>query len=331
MIRKTASTLMVLGILCVGLPAMAVPFMGNWEGNLYVDGAPEADAIARVIGTGNDTYVVQLELSRDQYSFQGELSGMKRNNAAVFAGHIDMGSQLGGVYTVTLEVVEGHPMTGILRGEAGDDIKLELNKVYKQPPNLGAEPPEDAIVLFDGTDIDEWNLHPGNIRGGAMQVTSNHFVSKREFGDHTLHLEFATPYMPQYPPGSQARGNSGLYMQGRYEIQILDSFGEAPADNFCGGVYQIAAPLSNPSLPPNEWQTYRVEFRAPRFNDAGEKIENARMTVYHNGVLTHDDLELPHPTGGALGEEVPEGPIFLQDHGGDPVRFRNIWVIPHDE
>ena len=170
---------------------------------------------------------------------------------------------------------------------------------------------------------DRWKLlDDGSIemlpKGGSM-------VSNYEFGDGTLHVEFCTPCM--FEARGQGRGNSGVYLQGRYEIQILDSYALAGKDNECGGIYQLGAPLVNMCLPPGQWQTYDVEFIAPRFDAAGNKTANAIATVRHNGVLIHDRLELPKATGGAMGKEVAKGPLSLQDHG-NPVQFRNVWFLP---
>jgi hypothetical protein len=149
-------------------------------------------------------------------------------------------------------------------------------------------------------------------------------VSKRTFGDHFLHIEFRTPFMPA--SRGQARGNSGVYVQGRYEVQVLDSFGLEGKDNECGGIYRLAAPRVNMCFPPLAWQTYDIDFVAARYDAAGKKVANARITVKHNGVTIHDNLELPSATPGYK----PEGPeklgLFLQNHG-NPVVFRNIWVI----
>ena len=125
----------------------------------------------------------------------------------------------------------------------------------------------------------------------------------------------------------QARGNSGVYLQGRYEVQVLDSFGLAGEDNECGGIYQVSRPRVNMTLPPLQWQTYDIDFTAARFDSAGEKTANARLTVRHNGVLIHDDLELPGTTGGGDPEGPEPGALHLQDHW-NPVFYRNVWVLP---
>ena len=197
----------------------------------------------------------------------------------------------------------------------------ELKKVERQSPTLGAQPPPSAIVLFDGSTPDHFEngkLIEGNLLGATG------CVSKQQFGDHSLHIEFRTPFMPL--SRGQARGNSGVYVQGRYEVQVLDSFGLDGKDNECGGIYKASEPAVNMCYPPLAWQTYDIDFTAARFNDAGKKTENARISIKHNGVVIHDKLELKSGTPGYK----PEGPgklgLFLQNHG-NPVAFRNIWVV----
>jgi hypothetical protein len=129
----------------------------------------------------------------------------------------------------------------------------------------------------------------------------------------------------------QDRGNSGVYLMDRYEVQVLDSFGLVPQDNECGGIYKVATPKVKASFPPDVWQTYDITFRAPRFDAQGKKVKNATVTVVQNGLTIHENVEIPGPTGGAVGgPEAKEAPLRLQDHG-NPVRFRNIWALPLKE
>jgi hypothetical protein len=197
----------------------------------------------------------------------------------------------------------------------------ELKKVERKSPTLGARPPKGAVVLFDGSNVDAWEN--GEIVEKNLLASTNP-SSRQKLGDHQLHIEFRTPFMPA--ARGQGRGNSGVYIQSRYECQVLDSFGLEGEDNECGGIYSIAKPAINMCLPPLSWQTYDIDFTAAKFDDEGNKIKNARATIKHNGVIIHDDLELTHGTPGQLPEGPEPAPVFLQDHG-NPVVFRNVWVV----
>ncbi len=165
-----------------------------------------------------------------------------------------------------------------------------------------------------------WKL----VEDGAMEVFRGSLVSKKKFGDHKLHIEFMTPLMAK--ARGQARANSGVYLQERYEVQVLDSYGLEGRDNECGGIYKIAAPAVNMCAPPLQWQTYDITFYAAQVDAAGKVVKNARMTVVHNGVTILDDLELAGTTAGGINYDLSKpGGIYLQDHG-NLVRFRNIWV-----
>lgn len=194
--------------------------------------------------------------------------------------------------------------------------------VLRKSPTEGKKPPEGAIVLFDGKNADRFRegakLEDGSLVQGA--------TSKDLFQSCTLHLEFRTPYMPE--ARGQGRGNSGCYFQGRYEVQILDSFGLAGTNHECGGLYEIRDPNQNMCYPPLSWQTYDVDFVAAVFDADGKKTKPAEITVRHNGVLIQENVVLPRTTRAAPvnTEGAEPGPIYLQDHG-NPVRFRNIWIV----
>ena len=197
---------------------------------------------------------------------------------------------------------------------------------------LGARAPEGAVILFNGKDVHNWTTREGEPAGWKVEDGVLHAVPRtgdimtREcLTDFFLHLEFRCPDMPEAT--GQAKGNSGVFLQGRYEIQVLDSYGlSIPGMGDCGAIYNQFAPLVNACKPPMEWQSYDVAFRAPRVRD-GEVDEGVRVTVLHNGQVILNNAQLPGVTGAAIDEEVGEpGPLLLQDHG-DLVAYRNIWAV----
>ena len=199
-----------------------------------------------------------------------------------------------------------------------------LKKTERQSPTLGAKPPEGAIVLFDGTE----ECLKAHWQSGAKMNDAGLLMegctTTDEMQDFTIHFEFCLPYMPN--SRGQQRANSGFYLQGRYECQILDSFGLDGLDNECGGVYTVVKPDVNMCLPPLAWQTYDVDFTAAKF-EGEKKTANAKMLFKHNGVVIHDrELERMTPGGTLSTESAVPGPLHLQNHG-DPVRYRNIWVV----
>jgi hypothetical protein len=201
---------------------------------------------------------------------------------------------------------------------ANGDRVAELKKVVRQSPTLGAKPPEGAKVLFDGKTND---FKPGKTDGDLLVQGQ---TSQTMFQSATIHVEFLLPFMPA--ARGQGRGNSGVYLQGRYECQVLDSFGLAGENNECGGIYTIAKPRVNMCLPPLVWQTYDIEYTAATYA-GGKKVKNATVSVRHNGVVIHENVELTKATTAAPVKEGAEaGPLYLQDHG-NPVRFRNVWMV----
>ena len=212
-----------------------------------------------------------------------------------------------------------------------DPSGLPLPGVRVDPLGRSLAPPRDAVVLFDGDDTSAWRHEDGSdlswrIDQGELVVepgTGDAF-SRATFEDFTLHLEFM---YPQTDPGSASDGNSGIYIFGTYEVQILNSYGQPVRDNGCGALYRFRAPNVNVAYRPGQWQRYDIEFVARRWDENGNKLAPARITVRHNGVLVHKDVRLTRPTGAGLAERPGGGPIVLQDHG-NRVRFRNIWVVP---
>lgn len=211
-----------------------------------------------------------------------------------------------------------------------------MGALAHQKPTLMLKPPKGAVILFDGKDASMWHERGSNeeckwdIVDGCLVVKPGipDIVTKRVFGDYRLHVEFWLPLMANET--GQGRANSGVYNHGRYEIQVLDSYNN-PTYKFggCGAIYGVKDPDRNAIIPPEQWNTYDITFRAPRFDKEGKLVENPRITVFHNGIKIHDNVEIKVPvtTSGIGDPQSPTGPILLQDHG-DAVRFRNIWIVP---
>lgn len=239
-------------------------------------------------------------------------------------------------FKVTLAVTLGLILLVSSRGQYGDINDLKVAKPDDKVDSKPVPPPKDALVLFAGKNLDAWIMRDGKTKpawkllpGGIMQAQGGDIITRDKFeGSFKLHVEFRVPHMPQLK--GQARGNSGVYLQGRYEVQILDSYGLKSKNNDCGAIYEVAAPRVNACKAPTIWQTYDIEFRSPRCEN-GKKVTPARMTVYQNGIKIHDNVDIPvdHTRAGMETDPCTPGPILLQYHG-DPVQFRNVWLLRTD-
>lgn len=220
----------------------------------------------------------------------------------------------------------------------GDPWKLDDRFKAAQTADLKdsapVKPPKGAVILFDGKDFSRWVKRDGTgevkwtLKDGVMEGVKGHgdIMTKEKFGGRfRLHVEFRVPYEPG--GSGQGRGNSGVYVQGRYEVQVLDSYGLKSGKNDCGAIYGVAAPSVNACKAPTVWQSFDIEFTAPKIEN-GKKTEPARMTVTHNGIKIHDDVAVTsdNTTAGLGGDVASPGPILLQDHG-HPVQYRNIWLL----
>ncbi len=216
-----------------------------------------------------------------------------------------------------------------------EDLKArvaDMKRVERKSPTMGQKAPEGSIVVFDGEQTEHFKgkVEDGILWSGGETTTPT--------GDFTMHLEFRLPFKPDRNLSSQDRGNSGVYIFDNYELQVIDTFGldfdsennavelESLNSQWCASLYKFKTPDQPMAYPPLQWQTYDIEFTAPRF-DGDQKVKNARITLKHNGVLVHEDVELPGGTGaGGKRPEKPESVVFFQDHG-NPVAFRNIWMV----
>jgi hypothetical protein len=209
-----------------------------------------------------------------------------------------------------------------ITGTTDKGLKFKLQRVHRHSPTLGAKPPAGALVLFDGSDTKEWlpgaKVTPQKwLIGGA--------TTRRTFQDFKLHVEFMISYVPQ-TRAIWNRPNSGVYLQRRYEIQVLDSFGIVERTHDCGVLYAQYTPTVNMCYPPLTWQTYDIDFTAARYDAAGKKTKLGRVTLVFNGVKTIDDVEIKQSTPGGMAESPAPAGIYLQEHGL-PAFYKNVWVV----
>ncbi len=343
----------IIAILIVSISVSAADTpdanMGDWKGSMKTSDG-KRDVVAQVIALNDGTYEARI-LNRFEESGRpfSTIPGKKVGDKVMFAGSVAKGS-----FTLLEEdkktsmsfwagSMKGKKFSchqysvtddGAVSGSRGDSF--EMKKVVRLSPELGRKAPKNAVVLLgkDTQNLDDWaridhDKRPPSkwklLENGVMEVHGGDSITKREFGSFKLHLEFKTPFMPW--ARGQGRGNSGVYIHGRYEVQVLDSYGLDPQWNDAGGIYSVAKPKLNMCAPPGQWQTYDIDFTAPEFDGDGKKTKNARITVLLNGTAIHEDLELPNHTGGSIkNNEVPRAGIKLQDHG-NPVQYRNIWIV----
>lgn len=296
-------------------PALAdadFALQGEYAGTLYVSGQGSRNVGLQVVALGGGKF--------DAMYYAGGLpgGGWDRTNRHKLSGKMTDGS-------LVLSGESGQFVVAHRAARAVDPAGRELGqlaKIERTSATMGLQPPPGAVVLFDGRASDE--LPQAKITPEGLLLAG--VLTKRPVDAFRLHLEFRTPYMPQAT--GQARGNSGVYIQRRYEVQILDSFGLEGIENECGGLYRQTRPDLNMCLPPLAWQTYDIWFTPPEFAEDGKtKTANARITVLHNGVAIHRHREITAKTGGGRAEAPEPLPIDLQDHG-NPVMFRNIWLVP---
>jgi len=273
---------------------------------------PIVAASAQVIGQGGGAYKVILLADGQK---KAELAGKLDGGKVALSG---AGGEKGAIEN------------GKLTAEAAG-AKFVLAYTTPKSPAEGAKPPAGAVVLLPfeegkAPSLAEWtNAEWQTSTDGSMTVAKGDNFTKRQFGDFKLHLEFRLPYEPAGK--SQGRGNSGVYLMDRYEIQILDSFGLPPKENECAAVYTQVAPKVNACLPPGCWQVYDITFHAPRFDADGKKTKDAVVTVVQNGVTVQDQTVIKGPTGSAKSKpEVKKATFHLQDHQ-HKVQYRNMWLV----
>jgi hypothetical protein len=259
-----------------------------------------------------------IALSKGEFTIVGYAGGLPGDGWKRGDGKVEFpGKTEGKVVKFTGEGTEGKIVDGTITAIT-PDAQYTLKRVERKSPTLGAKAPAAAKVLFDGTTAEKFEH--GKLT--ADKNLQSEAVSKDKFNDYHLHLEFRLSYMPD--ARGQGRSNSGVYAHDCYEIQVLDSFGLKGENNECGGFYSIREPDVNMCFPPLTWQTYDIDFTAPKY-EGEKKVANARITVKHNGVAIHDNIELPNGTPGREPEGPGPRPLYMQGHG-NKVEYRNIWV-----
>ncbi|TWU36044.1 3-keto-disaccharide hydrolase [Novipirellula artificiosorum] len=289
------------------------PLMGEFAGEIKLEDAEPQRIAIQIRPFGKDSF--------EAIHYNGGLPG--ENTKSEASGEP---LQLIGRRSDEFVILSGGPYVIVVEKDGcivvdrkGNRIGV-LARVVRQSPSMGAPPPKDAMVLFDGSSTDQFTAAQMNEAGLLTQGAT----IKPMLQDFNLHLEFRLPYMPE--ADGQSRGNSGIYLQSRYECQILDSFATLPVFNGLGSLYRFRTPDFNMALPPLAWQTYDIQFTAPRWAADGTKIRGAHVTSWVNGVKVQDNIELPSQTGHGKDEAPTLLPTLIQDHG-DPVRFRNIWIV----
>ncbi len=312
-------------ILATQFPASTGPFMGNWEGKWSAQEEKDPFVGAQIIALGKDTYQLNLLPALDHRSEPYAVLELKPKDGQLT---FKSGKYYG---TVTAESFTG----GKVEDDPAKSATFVMHRVVKESPTMGLKAPENAVILFDGSSMDAWDKGDkagwGVVDGHLMPIDpkADEIVSKGKFKSVHMHVEFRLPYLPE--ARGQSRGNSGVFLQDEYEVQVLDSFGLPGYFRECGAFYKVSAPKVNMCRPPNEWQTYDIDFTAPQFDAQGKQTALARMTVNHNGKLIHSDEEIPFlPTNSYKDRIKPHpkepGNIRLQAHHNH-VQYRNIWLV----
>jgi hypothetical protein len=302
--------------------AMADSFMGEYTGTFYADSRTQMPATAKVVAESPQDWRIAIDgvsAEPDRQSAHIEVYGNLQGQG------VDISYPSGG-YRWHGGVQGGHLSVASEYGQ-----HFELDKIVRKSPNEGLEPPAGAVVLLPykkgvKPDMGAWtNQNWEPLDNGALRVRQGSSTTKERFGDiKQLHVEFWLPLEPGNR--GQGRANSGVFLNDTYEVQVLDSFGLVETSGDCGSLYSVKRPDVNASLPPETWQTYDIEFRAPRLNADGSIKEGPRITVIHNGVKIHDNVEIRRGTADPKAEQRTTGPIQIQDHS-HPIQYRNIWLV----
>ncbi|HEX7859917.1 MAG TPA: DUF1080 domain-containing protein [Verrucomicrobiae bacterium] len=301
------------------------PFMAEYEGFWSATNGAKGRLTAQIRPLANNQYdgFILLVRAKTPVTAFRLKPATEQNGTLKFSGdtvELPQGELLAD-NKLTCELRDGK-IVGTFEGELGQG-KFDASRSARKSPTLGQKPPKHAIILTQPDNTNAWqNLSWPLSKEGVLRVAKGNIAAKDKLTNFRLHVEFRTPYLPIQL--GQDRGNSGVYLQGKYEVQVLDSFGLYPLqDNDCGGIYKVQSPFGNACLAPMEWQTYDITYVE------GSANRPPRITVEHNGVRIIERAEVPAALieSGTGGGVQNSGFLMLQDHG-NPVEFRNIWALP---
>jgi hypothetical protein len=317
---------------------------GNWTGDWNLDkDAGGGKQTAKVVALGNGDYLGSFT-AYDGSEQQNETFKFNIRGTADLDGnvHFETTIQLGGRLG-TFEwkaVIKGGKFTGRYTNNKNYTGGFTLKREEKKVESLGMKPLPAAVVLFDGKTFNHWRrlddekiaweivddamrINPSTKLKG--EIIKSHLVSKQTFKSAQIHLEYRTPFMPG--TRDQDRGQSGLFLNGCYEIQILDSFGVDASDEVAGAIFKRKAPTQNVSLPPREWQALDITYQGPKFGEDGKIKMAGEITVIHNDVMVLDRIRVQEPTDGAIRKPSTEPSGLILQDAGHSVEFRNIWLV----
>lgn len=330
------------------------PSQGNWLGEWNIDGGGNGKLTGKIIGLGRGEYRATF-VAYDGGEQESESFTFSLNGTALIDGRIEFATQINlgplGMFDYKAYIKEGE-LNGRYSNGMNYKGDFSLKRHVVKPSDVGAKPLPGAIVLFDGTHLDQWNVATGDnprwrVRDGALEnvpVEGNatferqHLVSRESFRNGQIHMEYRTPYLPE--SREQARGQGGVFLRGRYEVQILDDFGfpriknalgEFADNDISGAVFGQYAPREAASLPPGEWQSLDLTILSPELNAEGKIQKPGMLTVVHNGITVQERVALERPTKGSpLAVGIEPAGIILED-AGQAVQYRNIWMVRLDQ
>lgn len=317
---------------------------GYWEGDWTLDEGGGGKQTAKVIALGNEEYLGSFTAydgsDQQNETFHFNIRGTTEKDQVTFATTIPLGEKLG-TFEWKAAIKDGK-FTGRYTNNKNYTGGFTLKRVEKKLNALGVKPLPGAIVLFDGRNFDHWRRIDGGdvswkIVDGAMRImpaskdgkpVTAHLTCRDTFKSAQIHLEYRLPLLPE--ARDQERGQSGLYLQGLYELQILDSFGKPTSEEGAGAILRQHKPSENVSLPPREWQVFDITYIAPRLDTDGKIKEPGEIIVVHNDVQILDRVKVREATEGAPLKSIRDATGLVLQDAGQPVEFRNIWVVPLD-